>query len=127
MFSNRDPRSDGFLLPPHHHHHSEWKRLVEESAISGSAGIRQTVGSSNYHPKPTSLLLPQHFNAPALKFGLFIHGQVLIGLSSHSQRGNKAEEKEEVSMETEREREKEDRADRKEAESKQQRRKRVIR
>lgn len=75
------------------------------------------------HGEP--LLLPQHFKALALKFGLFIHGQVLIGLSSHSQRGNKAEEKEEVSMETERE--KEDGADRKEAESKQQQRKRIIR
>lgn len=45
------------------------------------------------------LLLPHHFKAPALKLGLFIHRQVLMGMSSHSQRGNKAEEKEEVSME----------------------------
>lgn len=67
------------------------------------------------------MLLPHHFKAPALKFGLFIHRQVLIGMSSCSQRGNKAEEKEEVSMEN-REREKEDTADtvaRKGAESKQ--------
>lgn len=45
------------------------------------------------------VLLPHHFKAPALKFGLFIHRQVLIGMSSCSQRGNKAKEKEEVSME----------------------------
>lgn len=49
------------------------------------------------HREP--LLLPHHFKALALKLGLFIHRQVLIGMSSHSQRGNKAEEKEEVSME----------------------------